>query len=62
MNQLKVATIGVDSYHIIFAIIAINKSHMRVVIIGANNNISTNKCTTTNRGIGSTIINYEHNK
>jgi hypothetical protein len=56
---------GVDLDHIRFVIIAANSSnnksiviatntsHIKVAIIGADNNISTKKCTTTNIGIRS---------
>ncbi len=37
-------------------------SHIIVVVMGTDNNKSTNKCTFTNIGIRSTIINFEHNR
>jgi hypothetical protein len=50
------------SYHIKSTIIITNTSHIIIVIPRVDNNKSTNKCTTTNRGTISSTTNFKHNK
>jgi hypothetical protein len=59
--QHQSCKIGANSNHIRSTIIIANKSHIIIVVPWIDNNRSTNKCTTTNRGIISTT-NFEHNK
>jgi hypothetical protein len=62
-SNIKVATTKADSNHIRFIVTTIDTSHIKVAIIGVDNNKSTNKCTSINKGTrNSTIIDFEHNR
>jgi hypothetical protein len=45
-----------------FVVTIIDISHIRVAVIGADNNRLANKCKTTNKGIRSTTTDSEHNR
>ncbi len=53
----RAATIGADSNYIRFVVTSTATSHIRVTVIGTNNNKSPSKCTTDNKGTKITITN-----
>jgi hypothetical protein len=61
-NRSKHKSHHFGNHNSISLVIITNTSHIRVIIIGVDNNKSTNKCTTVNKGIRSTTTDSKYNK
>jgi len=61
-SYTRAAIVRVDSNYIIFVVTAIATSDIKVVVIGIDNNTSSNNCTIVNINTRKTTIDFAYNR